>query len=87
MEHIMVFDKIKEVFTGGGKSNVADLAGQAGLGAYSKYLQGVTFPIGKDDLIIALQDNGAGEAIIQHVQSLSQDRFNSAEEVFKTLKH
>jgi hypothetical protein len=84
MEHIMVFDKIKEVFTGGGKSNVADLAG---LGAYSKYLQGVTFPIGKDDLIIALQDNGAGEAIIQHVQSLSQDRFNSAEEVFKTLKH
>ena len=81
----MVFDKIKEVFSGGSKSDLGDLAGKAGLGEYSKYLEGVTFPIGKDDLIVALQDNGAKDALIAHVQSLATDRFNSADDVFKGL--
>lgn len=81
----MVFDKIKEVFSGGGKDDLGDLAGKVGLGDYSKYLENVTFPIGKDDLIVALKDNGAQDALIEHVKSLAGDKFNSADDVFKTL--
>jgi hypothetical protein len=81
----MVFDKIKEVFSGGNKGDLGDMAGKVGLGDYSKYLEGVTFPIGKEDLIVALKDNGAQDALIAHVQSLAGDRFNSADDVFKGL--
>jgi hypothetical protein len=84
-ENVMVFDKIKEVFSGGGDGDLGDMADKVGLGAYSQYLEGVTFPIGKDDLLVALQDNGAQEAIMEHVRSLPQDRFGSAQEVFKNL--
>jgi hypothetical protein len=79
----MVFDKIKSVLSG--DSDLGDVASDLGAGAYAKYLEGVNFPIGKDDLIVALQDNGAQDAIVEHVKSLSQDRFDSPQDVFKTL--
>jgi hypothetical protein len=71
-----MFDKIKESVTG---SN-ADA-----LGGYTKYLEGVEFPISKDDLLDHLQSSGATEAVIEHVRSLSRDRFSSADEVFASL--
>lgn len=80
----MVFDKIKSVLSG--DSDLADVASDLGVGGgYDKYLEGVNFPIGKDDLLVALQDNGAQDSIIEHVKSLTQDRFNGPQDVFKNL--
>ena len=81
----MVFDKIKEVFSGGDKGDLGDLAGKVGLGDYSKYFENVNFPIAKEDLIVALKDNGAQDALISHVQSLAGDRFGSAQDILKGI--
>jgi hypothetical protein len=81
----MVFDKIKDILTGGGNKDLGDLAGSVGLGEYAKYVEGVTFPIGKDDLMVALQDNNATDAIMAHVQSLTGDKFDGPMDIFKTL--
>lgn len=80
----MVFDKIKEIF-GGGDRDLGDVAGQVGLGEYSKYVEGISFPATKDEVLTGLNDNGAPDAIKTHVESLVEDRFNSAQDVFKTL--
>ncbi len=82
----MVFDKIKDVLSGGGgDSDLGDMAGKVGLDKYSKSLDGVSFPASKDDLMVAVQDNDAPASIMEHIKSLSGDRFNSAEEVFRNL--
>ncbi|MGC4107532.1 MAG: DUF2795 domain-containing protein [Thermomicrobiales bacterium] len=75
-----MFDKIKQAITGD-----SGTIGTDAFGGYGQYLQGIDFPIGKEDLILKLQDNGAGEAIVEHVQSLARDHFDSAEEVFATI--
>lgn len=79
----MVFDKIKDIFSG--DSDLGDMASQVGLGDYAQYLEGVTFPIGKDDLLVALRENGAQDALLAHVESLSQGRFENASEIFKNF--
>lgn len=81
----MVFDKIKNVFSGGDSNDMSDLAGKVGMDQYSKYLEGVSFPASKDELLGALQANGATDAIVEHVKSLAGDRFNSADDVFKNI--
>ncbi|MEJ7838255.1 MAG: DUF2795 domain-containing protein [Thermomicrobiales bacterium] len=82
----MVFDKIKDVLSGGGgDSDLGDMADKAGLDQYSKYLDGVSFPASKEDVMVGVQDNGAPASIMEHVKSLSGDRFNSAQEVFQNL--
>lgn len=78
-----MFDKIKDMFSGAKSGQ--DLGNMADLGGYEKYLQGITFPASKDEVIGALQANGASDGLKDHVMSLSQDRFNSPEEIFKTL--
>ena len=80
----MVFDKIKEAFGGGDDSNEhAEELGQ--YSEYGKYLSGVTFPATKEEVLAAMRDNGAGEGLEQHVESMSQERFESPRDVFKTV--
>lgn len=71
-----MFDKIKDSVTGGDAGD---------LGGYAHYLEGVNFPISKDDLLDHLQVNDATESVIEHVRSLSRDRFDSPNEVFASL--
>jgi hypothetical protein len=82
----MVFDKIKNAFTGAKEGqDLGGVAGEAGLGGYAKYLAGITFPASKDEVLGALQANGAPDSLSTHVESMSQDRFDSARDVFKTI--
>ena len=81
----MVFDKIKEVFSGGDKTDLGDLAGKVGLGEYSKYFEDVTFPIGKDDLLAILQDKGAQQELLEKVKGLAGDRFDGIEDIVKGI--
>jgi hypothetical protein len=54
-----------------------DLAGGANPGDYKKYLEGVTWPIGKDDLVNVLRQNGAPEAITSKVEGSGESQFQN----------
>jgi hypothetical protein len=72
-----MFDRIKNALTGNGEDGQSE--------GFEKYLAGVNFPISKDDLLVHLRDNGVDEAVIAHIESLSDAQFDSPESVFKTL--
>jgi hypothetical protein len=46
-----------------------------------KYLGGVDYPIDKDALVQKARDNGANNDVVQTLQSLPFDRFNSPNDV------
>ena len=83
----MVFDKIKNAITGAKDGeDLGEVAKDLGAGAYSKYLDGITYPVSKDELLGALQNNGAPDSLVTHVESLSKGSFNSPDEILATLK-
>jgi hypothetical protein len=46
-----------------------------------KYLGGVDYPIDKDALVQKARDNGANNDVVQTLQGLPFDRFNSPNDV------
>ncbi len=79
-----MFDKIKDMF-GGGKKDLGDLS----LGGFEKYLVGVTYPIGLDDLTAALRNNGAPDQMLGMVENLGvkgKSTFSSEDDVLGSLK-
>ncbi len=63
-----MFDKIKDMLGGGsGGSDLGDLS----LGGLEKYLDGVTYPIGIDDLMNVFKNNGAPAQLQGILQSVS----------------
>ena len=75
-----MFDKLKETLTGATSGANADA-----LGGYAQYVKDVQFPVSKADLLDHLQANGTTEAVIEHVQALTREHFDSPEEVFSSL--
>jgi hypothetical protein len=65
-------DRMKNMMGG---LNMADI---------QKYVQGINFPIGKDDLISALKNNGAPNDLVSKIQSASKNRFGSVQEVISS---
>lgn len=51
-----------------------------------KYLQGVTWPVGKDDLVTVLRNNGAPNEIVSKLQGSSKGTFNSPEDVMSEVQ-
>jgi hypothetical protein len=82
-EGCAMFDKIKDIISDitGGK-DIGDLD----LGGFEKYLDGVSWPIGKDDLVTALQNNGAPDAIVDKVKGLDVDSINSPDDLVNAVK-
>ncbi|CAN5858337.1 hypothetical protein BH24CHL3_BH24CHL3_04030 [soil metagenome] len=79
-----MFDKIKDML-GGSKKNLGDLP----LGGYEKYLKGVTYPIGLDDLKTAFRNNGAPDQVLgllDKVGGKGKSTFSSEEDVVGSLK-
>jgi hypothetical protein len=77
-----MFDKIKDVvsdITGGG--DLGDLS----LGGYEKYLEGITWPVSKDELINAVQQNGASDKVVDQVRNLGGDKFDGPADIIKGL--
>lgn len=54
---------------------IKDLAGGGGGLDLKKYLNGVTWPIGKDDLVNVLRQNGAPDQIVSKVDGSGQNQF------------
>ncbi len=50
-----------------------------------KYLKGVDFPASKDNLIEKARANGAPEEVIDMINDLSEDNFNSPIDVSKAF--
>lgn len=79
-----MFDKIKEVLGGGG-GDLGDLP----LGGFEKYLEGVDYPIGIDDLMAVLKGNGAPDQVqgmLQSVGAGGKHSFSSQDDVLNSLK-
>lgn len=56
-------------------------------GGIDKYVEGIEFPIGKEDAIGKLQENGAPNMVINQLQQrLPEGEYNSPQEVLSALK-
>ena len=52
-----------------------------------KYLAGVNYPANKADLITAAEDNGAPENIIDKIENLPGNDFETSKDVMRALGH
>jgi hypothetical protein len=50
-----------------------------------KYLKGVDYPAGKDDLVRTAESNGAPSEIVDAIRSASQDSFDGPSGVQKAI--
>lgn len=77
-----MFDKIKDAVTGGG--DLGDLP----LGGLEQHLDGVTYPIGVDDLANVLRTAGVPDGIVDKVSGVAESgktEFSSKEDVVQSV--
>jgi hypothetical protein len=81
-----MFDKLKSMLGGsGGDVNLGSLS----LGGYEKYLDGATYPLGIDDLVRVLKNNGAPSQLLGVVENLGakgKTSFSSKDDVVNSVK-
>lgn len=81
-----MFDKIKDMLGGGGGGG--DL-GDLSLGGFEKYLDGVTYPIGIDDLMTIIKNNGAPaqlQGVLQSVGAKGKHSFSNQDDLMNSMK-
>ena len=52
---------------------------------YQDYLEGIDFPIAKDDLVARLKEIGVDDSIVAHVESLTGDTVENPDDVFSGI--
>ncbi|MEV1288584.1 DUF2795 domain-containing protein [Micromonospora sp. NPDC049679] len=50
-----------------------------------KFLGGLDYPVGKEDLLRRAQERGADTAVLETLRSLPADRFNSPNDVSEAV--
>lgn len=50
-----------------------------------EYLEGLDYPVSKEDVVRRAQENGAGTAVLQLLRSLPAEQFSSPEDVGESL--
>ena len=50
-----------------------------------KHLKGMSYPASKDDVVSTARENGAGDDLIQQLESMGSDQFEAPNEVMKEL--
>lgn len=50
-----------------------------------RYLQGINYPVNKDDLVNWAKQNGAPEEVINTIQNFSEEQFGGPQDVIKSL--
>ncbi|MDQ3539575.1 MAG: DUF2795 domain-containing protein [Chloroflexota bacterium] len=68
-------DKLKDM-VGGGGFNPADL---------QKYTQGVSWPIGKDDLAAVMKQKGAPDGVVSKVQGSDATEFKDQNDLMSKI--
>ena len=80
-----MFDKIKDMLGGTSGGDLGDHS----LGGFEKYLEGVTYPIGIDDLMGIIKSNGAPaqlQGVLQSVGAKGKHSFNNQDELMDSMK-
>lgn len=54
-----------------------DMASGFNIGDFKKYTEGVTWPIGKDDLVNVLRQNGAPDGMVSKVEGADAHQFQN----------
>ena len=73
---------LQEEFLGGGAENLQEQVGNfGGLGAIQEQLNGVEFPIGRDDLANVLEGRGVPTQITDQLHNLDIAQFQNPSEV------
>jgi len=52
------------------------------VGGYDEYLEGLSFPASKEDVLAHLREIGADDTLIAHVESLTGDTFDGPADLF-----
>ena len=68
-----------------GLGNLGDL-GNLDLGLLQGYLQGVNFPVGKEEVASNAESNDAPQELVQQIRNSGTENFNSAEEVLQKVQ-
>ena len=55
------------------------------LGNMQQYLQGINFPAQKEEVASGAESNGAPQDLVQQIRNAATERFNSPEEVLRTV--
>lgn len=70
---------------------VSDMAGDFNpgdfnLGDIQKYVEGIEFPVSKDNLLSAAESNGAPSALIDKIRGSDMSQFSGVEDVISSVK-
>lgn len=61
------------------------MAGDLNPAELQQHLQGVSWPIGKDDLVTTLKQKGAPEGVVSKVEGADTDQFRDQNDVIAKL--
>ncbi len=65
---------------------IQDMASGFNPADIQQYLQGVDWPIGKDDLVTVLQRNGAPSQLVDKIRGSEQSQFNGPQDVMRSAQ-
>jgi len=65
---------------------ITSIGNQAAAGSIQEYLGGVRFPCSKDELLEDLRQHGAPDRIINQIEGLSANKFDSLPDVLQALQ-
>ncbi len=68
-----------------GLGNLGDL-GNLDLGQLQGYLQGVSFPAGKEEVASNAEGNNAPQELVEQIRNSGTESFNSADEVLQKVQ-
>ena len=68
-----------------GLGNLGNL-GNLDIGQLQGYLQGVNFPVGKEEVASNAEGNSDPQELVQQIRNSGTDTFNSADEVLQTVQ-
>ena len=56
------------------------------LGYMQQYLEGISFPAGKEEVASGAESNGAPQDFVERIRNAATERFNSPEEVLQAVQ-
>lgn len=65
---------------------IKEMAGGFNPADFQQYLQGVSWPVGKDDLVSVLRNNGAPDQIVSRIQGSNKSQFNGPDDVMSSAQ-
>ncbi|MGH2560082.1 MAG: DUF2795 domain-containing protein [Thermomicrobiales bacterium] len=65
---------------------IKDMAGGFNPADIQQYVQGIAFPVSKDDLLSAVQRNGAPNEMLEKIRGAAIDQFGGVQDVIAAVR-